>query len=244
MPQDRREVRRQAIHRIRRERGSSPKCKSRFFPWLSGLWRHLLNHSVVSLTLPRDPVIIIRNQIVQQPRFRDHKSWAALDGVQAALGAPAGNGVGRVAGEAGNLLHGQHVWGVGQLLFQMAAEEQAADDLVVESAGQGYSGRFALRIVFVPPAGRSIIPRLRQTAAQVGGHIRLGDLVAAGALAGVDTGHEPALQQVEGSAGADVAGFAEVVAAHGIGIGRQQRVDLLCQPVLENGLFVHGRILL
>lgn len=244
MPQDRREVRRQAIHRIRRERGSSPKCKSRLFPWLSGLWCHCGNHSVVSPTLPCDPVIIIRYQIVQQPRFRDHKPRAALDGAQAAFGAPAGDRVGRVAGEVGDLLHGQYVGGVGQLLFQMTTEEQAADDLVVESAGQGYGGRFALGIVFVPPAGRSIILRFGETAAQVGGNVRLGDLVAAGALAGVEAGHQTALEQIQGSAGADVAGDAEVVAAHGIGIGRQQRVDLLCQPVLENGLFVHGRILL
>lgn len=194
--------------------------------------------------LPRDPVIIIRYQIVQQPGFRHHEPWVALDGVQAALSAPAGDGVGRVAGEAGNLLHGQYVGRAGQLLFQIAAEEQTADDLVVESAGQGYGGRFALGIVLVPPAGRSIILRLGQTAAPVGGHVRLSDLVAASALAGVDTRHEPALQQVEGSAGADVAGFAEVVAAHGVGIGRQQRVNLLCQPVFRNGLFDHGRILL
>lgn len=86
--------------------------------------------------------------------------------------------------------------------------------------------------------------RFGHTAAQAGSHVRLGDLVAAGALAGVDAGHQPALEQVERSAGADVAGLAEVVAAHGIGIGRQQRVDFLCQPVLRNSLFVHGRILL
>lgn len=147
-------------------------------------------------TLPRDPVIIIRNQIVQQPRFRYHKPWAALDGAQAALGAPAGDRVGRVAGEAGNLLHGQYVGGIGQLLLQMAAKQQAADDLVVEGTGQGYGGRFALGIVLIPPAGRSIIPRLGQTAAQVSGHVRLGDLVAAGALAGVDAGHQPALEEV------------------------------------------------
>ena len=194
--------------------------------------------------LPRDPVIIIRYQIIQQPRFRHHKPWTALDGAQAALGAPAGDRVGRVAGEAGNLLHGQYVGRVGQLLFQMAAEEQAADDLIIEGAGQGYGRRLALGIVLVPPAGRSIMLRFGHTAAQVGGHVRLGDLVAAGALSGVDAGHQPALEQVERSAGADVAGDAEVVAAHGIGIGRQQRVDLLCQSVLGNGLFVHGRILL
>ena len=205
---------------------------------------HLPHHLVMLPTLPRYPVIIIRNQIVQQPRFRYHKPWAALDGAQAALGAPTADRVGRVAGEVGDLLHGQHVGGVGQLLFQVAAEEQAADDFVVEGAGQGDGGRLALGIVLVPPAGRSVMLRLGQTAAQVGGHVRLGDLVAAGALAGVEAGHEPALQQVEGSVGADVAGFAEVVAAHGIGIGCQQRIDLLCQPVLENGLFVHGRILL
>lgn len=164
--------------------------------------------------------------------------------MQAALGAPAGDRVGRVTGEAGDLLHGQHVWGVGQLLFQMAAEKQAADDLVVKGTGQGHGGRFVLGIVLIPPAGRSIILRFGETAAQVGGNVRLGDLVAADALAGVEAGHQTALEQIQGSAGADVAGDAEVVAAHGIGIGCQQRVDLLCQPVLRNGLFVHGRILL
>ena len=205
---------------------------------------YLPNHPIMFPALPRYPVIIIRNQVVQQPRFRHHEPWAALDGAQAALGAPAGDRVGRVAGEAGDLLHGQHVWGVGQLLFQMAAEEQAADDLVVQGAGQGYSRRLALGIILVPPAGRSIVLRLGQTAAQVGGHVRFGDLVAAGALAGVDAGHQPTLQKIQRGAGADVAGNAEVVAAHGIGVGRQQRVNLLCQPVLRNGLFVHGRILL
>lgn len=74
-------------------------------------------------TLPGDLVIIIRNQIVQQPGFRHHEPWAALDGAQAALGAPAGDRVGCVAGEAGDLLHGQHVGSVGQLLLQVAAEE-------------------------------------------------------------------------------------------------------------------------
>ena len=205
---------------------------------------YLPNHPIMFPALPRDPVIIIRYQIVQQPRFRHHKPQAALDGVQAALGAPARDGVGLVAGEAGDLLHGQYVGGVGQLLFQVAAEQQAADDLVIESTGQGHGGRLALGIVLIPPAGRSVMLRFGHTAAQVGGHVRLGDLVAAGALAGVDAGHQTALQQIQGSAGADVAGLAEVVAAHGIGIGRQQRVDLLCQPVLCNGLFVHGRILL
>ena len=176
-----------------------------------------------------DAVIVLGSEEVQQPGFRHHESWAALDGVQAALGAPTGDRVGRVAGKAGDLLHGQYVGGVGQLLFQMTAEEQAADDLIVKGTGQGYGGRLALGIVLVPPAGRSIILRLSETAAQIGGYVRLGDLVAAGALAGVDAGHQSALEQVEGSAGADVAGNAEVIAAHGIGIGRQQRVDLLCQ---------------
>ena len=205
---------------------------------------HFLYHPIMFPTLPRDPVIIIRYQIVQQPRFRHHKPWAALDGVQAALGAPAGDSVGGVTGEVGNLLHGQHVGGVGQLLFQMAAEEQAADDLIIKGTGQGYGGRFALGIVLVPPAGRSIKLWFSQTAAQVGGYVCFGDLVAAGALAGMDAGHKPALQKIQRSAGADVAGNAEVVAAHGIGIGCQQRVDFLCQLVFRNGLFVHGRILL
>ena len=121
----------------------------------------------MSPTLPRDPVIIIRYQIIQQPGFRYHKPRAALDAAQAAIGTPAGNRVGRVAGEAGDLLHSQHVGGVGQLLFQVAAKEQAADDLVVKGTGQGYGGRLALGIVLVPPAGRSILLRLGQTAAQI-----------------------------------------------------------------------------
>ena len=85
--------------------------------------------------LPCDPVIIIRDQIVQQPGFRYHEPRAALDGAQTALGAPAGDRVGRITGEAGDLLHGQHVGGVGQLLLQVAAKEQAANDLVVKGTG-------------------------------------------------------------------------------------------------------------
>lgn len=231
---------------IKKEKGTSQyeKCSLHILILEGSAFAYLPNHPVMFPALPRDPVIIIRNQIVQQPRFRHHESWAALNGAQAALGAPAGDSVGRVAGEAGDLLHGQYVGRVGQLVFQMAAEEQAADDLVVEGAGQGYGRRFALGIVLIPPAGRSIIFRLGHTAAQVGSHVRLGDLIAAGALAGMNAGHQPALEQVERGAGADVAGNAEVIAAHGVRIGRQQRVDLLRQPVLCNGLFVHGRILL
>lgn len=84
---------------------------------------YLPNHPIMFPALPRDPVIIIRYQIVQQPRFRYHEPRAALDGAQAALGAPTGDRVGRVAGEAGDLLHGQYVGGIGQLLLQVAAEE-------------------------------------------------------------------------------------------------------------------------
>lgn len=96
---------------------------------------HLLYHPIMFPALPGNPVIIIRNQIIQQPRFRHHEPWAALDGAQAALGTPAGDCVGRVTGKAGDLLHGQHVGGVGQLLLQMTSEEQSADNLVVEGTG-------------------------------------------------------------------------------------------------------------
>lgn len=181
---------------IKKEKGTSQyeKCSLHILILEGSAFAYLPYHPVMFPALPRDLVIIIRNQIVQQPGFRYHKPWAALDGAQTALGAPAGDGVGRVAGEAGNLLHGQYVGRVGQLLFQVAAEEQAADDLIVEGAGQGYSGWLALGIVLVPPAGRSVILRLGQTTAQVGGHVRLGDLVAAGALAGVEAGHQPVLE--------------------------------------------------
>ena len=95
------------------------------------------------------------------------------------------------------------------------------------------------RVVLVPAAGRGVIRRLRQAAAQVGGHVRLGDLVAAGLLAGVLTGYQPALQQVQRGAGADATGFAEVGAAHGVGIGGQQVLNLPLQGVLKEIAFLH-----
>lgn len=107
-------------------------CRQAFFPILlrrrlqfieTGRLIYLPYQPIMFPTLPGDLVIIIRNQIVQQPGFRHHEPWAALDGAQAALGAPAGDRVGCVAGEAGDLLHGQHVGSVGQLLLQVAAEE-------------------------------------------------------------------------------------------------------------------------
>lgn len=43
--------------------------------------------------------------------------------------------------------------------------------------------------------------RFGETAAQIGGHVRLGNLVASGALAGVDAGHQTAQEQIQRSAG-------------------------------------------
>ncbi len=97
------------------------------------------------------------------------------------------------------------------------------------------------RVVLVPAAGRGVVRRLGQAAAQVGGHVRLGDLVAAGLLAGVLAGHQAALQQVDRGAGADASGFAEVGAAHGVGIGRQQLLNLSLLGVLNGGRFLHVR---
>lgn len=96
-----------------------------------------------------------------------------------------------------------------------------------------------VRVVLVPAAGRGVVGRLGQAAAQVGGNVRLGDLVAAGLLAGVFAGHQAALQQVNGGAGADAAGFAEVGAAHGVGIRGQQVLNLLLQSVLKEVAFLH-----
>ena len=32
-------------------------------------------HPIMFPAFPRDPVIIIRNQIIQRPCFEDHKTW-------------------------------------------------------------------------------------------------------------------------------------------------------------------------
>lgn len=85
------------------------------------LLSHLPYYPIMIPDLPRDLVIIIRYQIIQQPDFRHHEPWVALDGTQAALGAPAADGMGG-AGKAGYLLHGEYVGGIGQLLLQVVAE--------------------------------------------------------------------------------------------------------------------------
>lgn len=148
------------------------------------------------------------------------------EGSEPALGAPVADGAGAVAGDAGDLAGVQHVGLAGQQAFVPAAHPAAGgvgeDERAVQAEGRGLVGR----VVLVPAAGRGVVGRLGQAAAQVGGHVRLGNFIAAGLLAGVLAGHQAALQQVDGGTGADAAGLAEVGAAHGVGIGRQQVLDL------------------
>ena len=158
--------------------------------------------------------------------------------LEPALGAPAADGAGAIAGDAGDLAGVQHVGLAGQQALVPAAnpltDGVGKQERTVQAEGRGLVGR----VVLVPAAGRGVVRRLGQAAAQVGGHVRFGDLVAAGLLAGVLAGHQAALQQVDGGAGADAAGFAEAGAAHGVGIGRQQVLDLPLQGVLDGVYFL------
>ena len=150
-----------------------------------------------------------------------------------------------VAGDVADLLQGQHIGGLGQLLGQAAAQLFAAGPGQVQAADQGVLRRLVVGVVLVPAAGRRETGRVGGATAQVVSHIRLSDLVTAGALAGVAAGHQAALQQVDGRPGADVAGFTEIGAGHGIGIRRQGSPDFFSQ--FSRALFYcvcHDRVLL
>ena len=139
------------------------------------------------------------------------------------------------------VMSNHHLRDTGQQVLVPAAYPLAGgvgeEERTVQAEGRG----LVIRVVLVPAAGRGVVRRLRQAAAQVGGHVGLGDLVAAGLLAGVLAGHQADLQQVDGGAGADAAGLAEVGAAHGVGIGGQQVLDFPLQGVLNGVYFLHLR---
>lgn len=191
------------------------------------------------LALSRDAVVVLGGEELKQPLFGHLIGVLVGEGSEPALVAPVADGAGAVAGDAGNLAGVQHVRLAGQQPLVPAAnpltDGVGEDERAVQAEGRGLVGR----VVLVPAAGRGVVCRLGQAAAQVGGHVGLGDLVAAGLLAGVLAGHQAALQQVDGGAGADAAGFAEAGAAHGVGIGRQQVLDLPLQGVLKEIAFLH-----
>lgn len=234
--QNRRKVHRQATLKIRRERGSSPRYESRFLPWLRC---HRRDHSVVLPAFPGDAVVVLGGEEVQQPLLWHFIGVLVRERLEPPLGAPAADGAGGVAGDLGYLVGVQHIRLAGQQPFVPAAHPPTGGVGEQQRAVQAEGRGLVVRVVLVPAAGRGVVRRLGQAAAQVGGHVRLGDLVAAGLLAGVLAGHQAALQQVDGGAGADAAGLAEVGAAHGVGIGRQQVLDLTLEGVLKEVAFLH-----
>lgn len=197
-----------------------------FLLWLPWLRCHRRDHGIVGLAFAGDAVVILRCQEFQQPLLGHLIGVLIGKGLEPPLGTPAADSAGGVARDAGNLMSIQHVGLAGQQVLVPAAHPPAGGVGEQERAVQAEGRGLVVRVILVPAAGRGVVCRLRQAAAQVGGHIGLGDLVAAGLLAGVLAGHQAALQQVDRGAGADAAGFAEVGAAHGVGIGRQQVLDL------------------
>lgn len=193
------------------------------------------------LALSCDAVIVLGGEELQQPLFGHLIGVPVRESLEPSLGTPAADGAGGVAGDLGDLVGVQHVGLAGQQVLVPAAYPLAGgvgeQERAVQAEGRGLMGR----VVPVPATGRGVVGRLGQAAAQVGGHVRFGDLVAAGLLAGVLAGHQAALQQVERGAGADAAGFAEVGAAHGVGIRGQQVLDFSLQSVLNGVYFLHLR---
>ena len=214
-------------------------CSSAFLPHPPFLRPHCRNHGVVGLTLSCDTVVVLGGEELQQPRFGRLIGVLVRERLEPALGAPAADGAGDVARDAGNLMSIQHVGLAGQQVLVPAAHTLTGGVGEQERTVQAEGWGLVVRVVLVPAAGRGVVLRLGQAAAQIGGHVRLGDLIAAGLLAGVLAGHQAALQQVDRGAGADAAGFAEVGAAHGVGIGRQQVLDLPLQGVLKEIAFLH-----
>ena len=193
---------------------------------------------------PGDAVVVLGGEEVQQPLLWHFIGVLVRERLEPPLGAPAADGAGGVAGDLGYLVGVQHIRLAGQQVLVPAAHTLTGgvgeQERAVQAEGWGLVGR----VVLVPAAGRGVVLRLRQAAAQIGGHVRLCDLVAAGLLAGVLAGYQAALQQVERGAGADAAGVAEVGAAHGVGIGRQQVLNFPLQSVLKEVAFLHFRVLL
>ena len=75
--------------------------------------------------------------------------------------------------------------------------------------------------ILVPAAGRRVIFRLRFPAAQIGGHIRFGDLVELCLFPTAHEWDEATVQQIQCGSSAYVAGFPKLTVAHGVWIGGQ-----------------------
>ena len=206
---------------------------------LPGLRRHRGDHGVVLLALSRDAVVVLGGEELQEPLFGYLIGVLVGEGSEPALVAPVADGAGAIARDAGNLMSIQHIRLAGQKVLIPAAHPSAGGVGEQERAVQAEGRGLVVWVVLVPAAGRGVVGRLRQAAAQVGGYVGLGDLVAAGLLAGVLAGYQAALQQIERCAGADTAGFAEVGAAHGVGIRGQQVLNFPLQGVLKEIAFLH-----
>ena len=148
------------------------------------------------LALSRDAVVVLGGEELQQPLFWHLIGVLVREGLEPPLDAPAADGAGGVTDDAGDLVGVQHVGLAGQQPLVPAANSLAdgigEQERAVQAEGWGLVGR----VILVPAAGRGVVCRLGQAAAQLGGHVGLGDLVAAGLLAGVLAGHQAALQQV------------------------------------------------
>ena len=118
------------------------------------------------LALSRDAVVVLGGEKLQQPFFGRLIGVLVRARLEPSLGAPAADGAGGVAGDAGDLVGVQHVGLAGQQVLVPAAHPLADGVGEQERTVQAEGWGLVVRVVLVPAAGRGVVRRLGQAAAQ------------------------------------------------------------------------------
>ena len=114
----------------------------------------------MSLALSCDAVVVLGGEELQQPLLWYLIGVLVGERLEPALGAPAADGAGGVAGNAGDLVGVQHVGLAGQQVLVPAAHTPAGGVGEEERAVQAEGWGLVVRGVLVPAAGRGVVRRL------------------------------------------------------------------------------------
>ena len=114
----------------------------------------------MGLALAGDAVVVLGGEELQQPFFGHLIGVLVRERLEPALGTPAADSAGGVAGDLGDLVGIQHVGLPSQKPFVPAAHPVAGgigeDERAVQAEGWG----LVVRVVLVPAAGRGVVRRL------------------------------------------------------------------------------------
>ena len=108
------------------------------------------------LAFPGDAVVVLGGEELQQPLLGHLIGVLMRERLEPALGAPAADGAGGVAGDTGDLVGVQHVGLAGQQPLVPAANPLADGVGEDERAVQAEGRRLVGRVVPVPAAGRGV----------------------------------------------------------------------------------------